>query len=190
MKNNLFLNPFAIISDKKQTLIGMSTFILGIIIAYFMHVNIQILRIDPVNKVSFVKAILNSFIVVFFLTFAFFGLGKVINKKTRLIDILNVVLISLIPIYLSLFQNINGYLTNEINQIMDKLKDGSINEYATPLFFFIITIISLLLFIYFIYLLFVGFKTATNAKKAWHYVAFFAVLIFIDVLTSALINLI
>jgi len=184
----ILLNPFATISDKKQTTIGITSLIIGILIAYFMNINLQILRIDPVSEVNLDKAFLNQIIITVFLTASFFGIGKIINKKTRFIDILNGVLISFIAIYISLFQNINNYLTNETNKIFEAIKEGNIYNISPSIIFILISLIGLFFFVYYIYLLFMGFKTATNAKKAWQYVLFFATLIIIDLITSYLIN--
>lgn len=188
MKNNILLNPFAILSDKKQTIIGITALIIGICIAHFMNINIQILRIDPTDEVSFTKAILNQVIVVVFLTVALFGIGKIINKKTRVIDILNSVLIALISLYITFLQNIGNYLTDETNKTLEALKNGDIYNLSTSFLFYVIILLGLLFFVYYIYLLFIGFKTATNAKKAWHYVLFFTTLIIIDLITSIVIN--
>ena len=188
MKNSILLNPFAVLSDKKQTIIGIISLILGILIAHFMDINIQILRIDPTEKVSLLKSFLNLCVCISFLSLAFFGIGKIINKKTRFIDIINTVLLAFIPVYLSLFQNINNFLTNEINQIVEAIANGDIYNMSPPILLLIVGLLGFAFFIYYIYLLFIGFKTATNAKKAWHYVLFFATLIIIDLLTSIIIN--
>lgn len=188
MKNNILLNPFAVINDKKLLLFGILTFILGLYAAFSLQVNIQILRIDPISEIKFVNIIINHCLIVAFLTLGFFGLGKIINKKTRFIDILNTAFISLIPIYISLFQNYNNFLKVETEQILSALKDGSIYTQSPPTTLILVALLGLLFFIYYIYLLFIGFKTATNAKKIWHYVAFFATLIFIDIIVSIIIN--
>ena len=188
MKNNILLNPFAILSDKKQITIGLISSIIGILIAHFMNINVQILRIDPVENVSLLKSFLNLVICILFLSFAFFGIGRIINKKTRIIDILNTVLLAFIPVYISLFQNVNHFLTNETNKIVESIGKGDIYNLSPPILFLIVGLIGLIFYIYYIYLLFIGFKTATNAKKAWHYVLFFVTLIITDLLTSYIIN--
>ncbi|WP_177764570.1 YIP1 family protein [Flavobacterium sp. I3-2] len=188
MKNNILLNPFAILSDKKQTIIGLISLIFGILIAHFMTINIQILRIDPVENVSLLKSFLNLIICILFLSLAFFGIGKIINKKTRFIDIINTVLLSFIPVYISLFQNLNHFLNNEIDKLIQTLKNGDIYNLSPPILFLIVGLVGFVFFIYYVYLLFIGFKTATNSKKAWHYVLFFATLIIVDLLTSYIIN--
>lgn len=190
MKNNILLNPFAVINDRKLLLFGILTFLLGIYIAFSMQVSLQILRMDPLGEITFENVFINHSLIVIFLTSSFFALGKIINKKTRFIDILNTSFIALIPVYISLFQNINGFLSKEVNAILSAIENGKIYETTPPILFLIVSLLGLVFFIYYIYLLFIGFKTATNAKKAWHYVAFFATLIITDLIVSLLINLI
>lgn len=188
MKNNILLNPFAVLSDKKQTIIAVTSLMLGTLLSYFFHVNVQVLRINPLNDLSFMEVLLDQVILILILTISFFGIGKIINKKTRLIDIFNGICIAFIPIYISLFQNLNNFLTNETNKLMEAISNGDIYNMSPPILLLIVGLIGFVFFIYYIYLLFIGFKTATNAKKAWHYVLFFSTLIIIDILTSFIIN--
>lgn len=181
-------NPFEISSDKSLTTIGIILFIIGIILAYFFQIQLQILRVNPLVKLTITDIIIGHLIIMLALTIVYFILGKIINRKTRLLDILNTVLISIAPLYLIFFQNINGYLYNEVYQIEEAIKSGGILNIKTSFFSVIISIIGILITIYFIYLLFVGFKTATNAKKIWQYVLFFTLLLIADFICSGLIN--
>lgn len=184
----LLKNPFAFVEDKKLFLVGISTFIVGIFLAYYFQLQRQILRLNILETPSVTQVIIWHFIIVASLTIVYFILGKIINNKTRFIDILNTVLIALIPIYISFFQNFNNFLTKETEQMLNALKDGSIYTQSPPILFLFVGLAGLLFFIYYIYLLFIGFKTATNAKKIWHYTVFFILLIITDILTSGLIN--
>lgn len=188
MKNNILLNPFAVLSDKKQTIIAITSVIIGTLLSYLLDVNIQVLRINPLSALSFIEVVIDQVILISFLTFTFFGIGKIINKKTRLIDIFNGICIAFIPIYISLFQNINNFLTNEINAFVESMKNIEIYSMSPPILLIVVAVLSVVLYFYFVYLLFIGFKTATNSKKAWHYVLFFATLIITDLITSYIIN--
>ncbi|WLD24794.1 hypothetical protein NU10_05290 [Flavobacterium dauae] len=181
-------NPFATISDKKQTMIGLFSFILGIIISNFMQMKIEIIGINSVSNYKMSDIIINQSINIFILTLVLYGLGKFINKKTRIIDILNSVLLALIPLYISLFQNTNNFVVNEGRKVFTAIENKAIYQYKPSVLFLFTTIIVIALIVYYIYLLFIGFKTATNAKKTGHYILFFILFIITDLLTSALIN--
>ncbi|SFO15570.1 hypothetical protein SAMN05421741_1235 [Paenimyroides ummariense] len=184
----LLKNPFALVEDKKLFLVGISTFIVGIFLAYYFQLQQQILRLNISETPNLKQVIISHVIIVVSLTIVFLILGKIINKKTRFIDILNTVLIALIPIYITFFQNFNNFLTEETSKMLNALKDGSIYTQSPPILFIFVGLTGLVFFIYYIYLLFIGFKTATNSKKIWHYTLFFVLLIITDILTSGLIN--
>ena len=184
----LLKNPFALVEDKKLFLVGISTFIVGIFLAYYFQLQQQILRLNISETPNLKQIIIWHVIIVASLTIVYLILGKIINKKTRFIDILNTVLIALIPIYITFFQNFNNFLTEETAKMLNALKDGSIYSQSPPILFIFVGLAGLVFFIYYIYLLFIGFKTATNSKKIWHYTLFFVLLIITDILTSGLIN--
>ncbi|MDO5637271.1 MAG: hypothetical protein Q4G18_08480 [Myroides sp.] len=181
-------NPFEISSDKSLTTTGIILFTIGITLAYFFQIQLQILRVNPLVKLTITDIIIGHLIVLSALTIVYFILGKIINRKTRLLDILNTILISIAPLYLIFFENINGYMYNEIYQMEEAIKSGGMLNIKTSIFSVIISVISISITIYFIYLLFIGFKTATNAKKIWHYVLFFVILFITDLICSGLIN--
>lgn len=187
-KLQLLKNPFALVEDKKLFLVGISTFIVGIFLAYYFQLQQQILRLNISETPNLKQVIIWHVIIVASLTIVYLILGKIINKKTRFIDILNTVLIALIPIYITFFQNFNNFLTEETSKMLNALKDGSIYSQSPPILFIFVGLAGLVFFIYYIYLLFIGFKTATNSKKIWHYTLFFVLLIITDILTSSLIN--
>ena len=181
-------NPFEISSDKSLTTTGIILFTIGITLAYFFQIQLQILRVNPLVKLTITDIIIGHLIVLSALTIVYFILGKIINRKTRLLDILNTILISIAPLYLIFFENINGYMYYEIYQMEEAIKSGGMLNIKTSIFSVIISVISISITIYFIYLLFIGFKTATNAKKIWHYVLFFVILFITDLICSGLIN--
>lgn len=180
-------NPFQWCSDLQLSISGGISFIAGILLAYIFNIQLQILRINPLAELNILKISIGHLIIVAAITLAYFALGRTINAKTRFIDILNTALVALSPVYLLFLQNANNFLYDETSKLLDALEKG--NAVAQPSPIMILTsIISLLIIIYFVYLLFIGFKTATNAKKAWHYIMFFVLLFVIDAACSFLIN--
>lgn len=181
-------NPFEMTGEKRLFIYGIIFFIAGIFLAYEFQVQLQILRINPLEELTPVSILLGHGIIVSGLTASYYIYGKLINRKTRFIDILNTVLISIIPVYLLCLQNINNFIRHEAAKVINGLADGQ--AFQEPSSLFIVTsILSLLVIIYFIYLLFTGFRIATNAKKVWHYIVFFILLFIIDAVCSYLINL-
>ena len=94
----LLKNPFAVLSDKQILLTGIIAFVIGVFLAFQFQIQLQILRINTLKIPSLLEVVIGHLIILICLTISFFILGKVINKKTRFIDILSSVLISLIPL--------------------------------------------------------------------------------------------
>ncbi|NPA07392.1 MAG: hypothetical protein GXO46_00185, partial [Chlorobi bacterium] len=117
-----------------------------------------------------------------------FGLGKIFNKRTRLIDIANTVLVSQIPV---LFTVISTKLfdieklSEKISQTSakDKIPDINILDLISLTVF---AFANLILIIYSFTLLFNGFKTATNIKK-WQQIAIFAFVTLLGILICQII---
>src|SRR5690606_32363125 len=138
MKNSLLLNPFAIISDKKQSLIGFISLIIGIMLIYNFQIQIDIFGIHLSENQSFKNATLRQLFIITVLTITLFIIGKIINKKTRLIDILNTVLLAFIPLYLSAFQNTNNYMLLQTNNIIKAIQNSQFHEIKPSVLFIFI----------------------------------------------------
>lgn len=132
------------------------------------------------TKTNFQKVLLENCINIFCIIIVLFLLGKILNNKTRFVDILNTALIYRLPIYLaSVFAYIllpKSFLEKTLGKIenQDNIFDNSTEIITTGLFAFLI----LLLVTYAIVLLVYGFKTATNTKK-WHHFVLFGLFILI-----------
>ena len=184
----LLLNPFKWLQTSTLLTIGLSALICSVFISHFCHVEFQILRMNPMNEVSVWKAMFNQVVIVSVLIFIFFIAGKIINNKTRFIDIFNTVIVGFIPFYTLGLQNINHFQTREINTMEQAIQDGGIYAYLPSPLFLILAFISLAVIVYYIYLFVIGFKTATHSKKVGHYVIFALALIIADLIVSYTIN--
>lgn len=185
---NYLRNPYRWLQDRNLLTISVFSLLIGMIISHFCQVEFQVLRINPLNEVSWIKAFFNQLIIIAVPTVLFFITAKIINKKTRLLDILTTVTVALIPYYILALQNINHFLTNETHAIEEAMKSGNFTDYLPSPLFILLSILSLVFIAYYIYLLVTGFKTATNSKKAWHYILFVLALILSDIIASIIIN--
>lgn len=173
-------NPFTKYSEKKLLIGGILSILLLIISCYVTNTRMDSLLHFTTSKNIGTTPIIIS--VISSLTFAIlllFILGRLFNKKTRLIDIVNTILISQLPVFLTI---ISTKLV-DIEKISKQLRNpqsrlGNIKINITDLIMISsFGIINILILIYSITLLYNGFRTATNIKK-WQQIVIFAFVLF------------
>lgn len=192
MKNLFFTNPFVKYSEKSIFIFSGLFSILGIVVAYYTNVRFDgLLDVHQFEKVPLLLVTQENGINIAVMTVLLFVFGKIINNKTRFIDILNSVLVFRIPFYvisvlikIPFMENFGKNVAKNSNHI-ENLKVEPI-ELAAVLS---IAMSFLVLLGYAIWLLFIGFKTATNCKKTSHYVVFGILIILAEVLTKIFISL-
>lgn len=190
MKHNkvrLFVNPFNDYSENVMLTVGMMFFAVGGFLAYFGEFDYHgILKIIPTNTLGLFQVFVHLFINVLVLTLSLFSFGYFVNKKTRFIDVLNVVLVSFTVIYtMGLFSAIS-FAKELTNNVLKAIENGDMKlSTITPLDMFLLllfSLISLVLLLYFFYLIAVGLKFVINAKKFYHGVVIVLIVLVADVL--------
>jgi hypothetical protein len=182
-------NPFERFDEK--LLLTISLFSLGLFLAAGYWSNTffsSIYKINHVEQINFQNIAVPTLISFAVAIIVLFMVGKIVNRKTRIIDIVNTVIISQLPLLIILpFEKISS-----INEAGEKI--GNYHENAGSSFpvadFIIITsfsLITLTALIYSIIIYYNGFKTATNIKK-WQHIALFAIVSFLTILICQLFN--
>ena len=173
MANNF--NPFSKFTEKQLTITGVLITIVGTIIGYYCSVSFNgVLDVHLVDQTTFTTSLIENAVNIATITLLLLLLGKYLNPKTRLIDILNTSFWYRLPIYTSalltfllLPKDLNDKIAKNIEH-PEKIFGETFDIIMVALF----AIASLLLITYSIVLLTNGFKTATNTKKWQHFVAF------------------
>jgi hypothetical protein len=192
MNWSILLNPFTKFSEKQLLVFGLVTLVIGSYLATLFGVTFDgIIDVHLWPDNTFLQSLKENAITILLLTILLFALGKMINSKTRLIDILNANLIFRLPFFLmaalmtipavksieeSLVknaQNMAGFSLNTIDVIVLLCLTGAI----------------IALLIYAIALLYNGFKTATNSKQASHKVYFGIALLIAEILSKIILSL-
>ena len=100
MKSLFFTNPFVKYSEKSIFIFSFLLSILGVVFAYYSNIRFDgLLDVHQFEKVSFWQVTRENAINIAVITVLLFVFGKIINGKTRFIDILNSVLVFRIPFY-------------------------------------------------------------------------------------------
>lgn len=181
-------NPFLKFDEKKLLVAGILFFILNIFGSYYaesvndsifhysvLNENQEILDVITINTLSYLLA-----------TVVIFILGKIFNRKTRLIDILNTILISQIPLMIMISVNGLPFYKKALGNLSENLaipEKINVGEMALLTFG---GFISLILLIYSIVLYYNGFKTSTNIKN-WQHIVLFSVVSFLITIVSQII---
>lgn len=180
-------NPFAEFTEWKLFIAGIIGFLLSSYIIYlsgqqfngFMHF------FKPEMAVS-LWAVLRVHAYMVLAPFVLlYGIGVLLNRKTRIIDVMNVVLIMSFPLYIVLFV---GKLLNQdkfTDQVLKAVQNGDHAlagvDKAEMLLFGMFGVISLLLLFYQFYLLVKGMKVAVNNKRVGVSILFVALYFILDV---------
>lgn len=182
-------NPFLKFDEKILLATGIIFFVINIFGCYYSEsVNDSIFHYSLLNKNQDIWDIVktNSLSYIFAMIILFI-LGKILNGKTRIIDTINTILISQIPLVLML--PVNGLpfykaATNSITENMTHPENISVQSWAIVSIWGFITLIFL---IYSIVLYYNGFKTATNIKKWQHIVLFAFVSIVLTIISQTIL---
>lgn len=168
-------NPFLKFDEKILLATGIIFFVINIFGCYYSEsVNDSIFHYSLLDENRDIWDIVktNGLSYIFAISILFI-LGKILNGKTRLIDIINTVLISQIP--LALILPVNGLsfykaATDSISENLAHPENISVQSWAIVSIWGFVTLIFL---VYSIVLYYNGFKTATNIKK-WQHIVLFA----------------
>ena len=186
----LLFKPFEKYSEKTLLLAGVFFTLLGSFFAYVFNI-----RFDGVIDVHIVpnslpyQALLDNLVNIFCLVLFLYISSKYINKKTRLIDIINTALVARAPFYLMPFFNINGVIQKASDDVIQFANPELISQISSSNLCILIVfgIIAILFLVWYISLLFNGIKVASNAKGKTPIILFIISLLLAEILSKFLI---
>ncbi|MFL9833364.1 Yip1 family protein [Chryseobacterium terrae] len=175
-------NPFLKFDEKKLLVVGILFFILNIFGCYYSEsINDSVFHYSNLDEDQGIWDIVKINSLSYLLAIAIiFILAKILNGKTRFIDILNTVLISQIPLMVMIPVNGLPFYKEAVEKISENINTPQNIPIGDMIMVTIWGFISLIFLIYSIVLYYNGFKTATNIKK-WQHIVLFA---FISILTT------
>ncbi|MBL0014691.1 MAG: hypothetical protein IPP30_13625 [Flavobacterium sp.] len=193
MNWQMILNPFTIFSEKHLLIFGVICAIAGSLLASLIGVSYDgLLDVHLRSEMTFQDSLKENSIIIILITLILFVFGKMINAKTRFIDILNSAVIFRIPFYLSALLTSIPIVKNVTEEVMKNINSlDKIDLQPSDLIGIVLmSILLLALLIYAIALLFQGFKTATNAKKTIHYVIFGIIILIVEITSKLVLSII
>lgn len=192
MNWKLFFNPLSKFSEKALLISGILFLVVGSFIGYYFGVTYDGIFDVHISPVTFTESLTENVINVVILSLLLFIAGIIINSKTRIIDILNVALISRFPIYLAgLFAN-NQRISEISEQLIDSVHQETPASVSSSdmMILMLFSAVLILFLAHELTLMVFGFKTAVNARKWQHWLLFAFALIAAEMISKAIIHFI
>lgn len=192
MNWKLFFNPLSKFSEKALLMAGVFFLLGGSFIGYYFGVTYDGIFDVHISPVTFTESLTENVINVVILSLLLFIAGIIINSKTRIIDILNVALISRFPIYLAgLFAN-NQRISEISEQLIDSVHQETPASVSSSdmMILMLFSAVLILFLAHELTLMVFGFKTAVNARKWQHWLLFAFALIAAEMISKAIIHFI
>jgi len=187
------LNPFERYSERTLLMVGVISIIVGSLIAFAFNGRYDgVVDLHFSKDVSLAQPFIDNAINVVCLLLPLLLLGKFINSKTRVIDILTAILIARIPYYVLPVFNANDlmqFITDELTRSIGQESQAAIPQFGSTdsIIVLLFAVASILALIWMVIMLFNGFKTATNLKTIGHKVLFALAIIVAEVLSKIII---
>ncbi|MCL1665389.1 hypothetical protein [Elizabethkingia ursingii] len=175
-------NPFEKYSGKVLFIYGITFLCINIYFQQLYGIKMQSIfnEKETLKAYTFQSIIINTLVCNLVGIITLLILGKFINKNTRVIDIINTILISQIPYILVIPLTQLSFIHNASNNVIKTV--GKIPKQIPPfgdliiIIFFGAFLLSTIIYCYI--LLFKGFKTACNMKKGLHIILYIILVIF------------
>ncbi len=194
MKKKLLINPFESISETKLLVFGIIATLLASYLAFLLNGRFDgAIDLHFTEKVETLQPLIDNAINFISLFIFLFIAGKIINSKTRAVDIATPILVAKIPYYILLLFNINDFIYSSTTSLLQKVNPENPSQMpnidpGTLAVILPFALISIAFLIWFIVLLYYGFKTATNSKTPAHKMYFIGAIILAEILSSILIS--
>ncbi len=182
-------NPFEKYSETRLFIGGVVALFFFSILGFYLKARFDgIIDMHIAENIIWYEPLIDNVLNTVALFAVFFTFGKIINPKTRAIDLLNASLISRIPIYLISLGNISGMIHKATQNILNKIDFDNLHnppqfEISDLVITLIFAFLSMALLVWMIALFWNGFRVATNTKGIRN-VVFFAVLFVVAYIIS------
>ena len=184
-------NPFELYSERQLLIFGLVLTLIGSFLGYLFNGRFDgIIDFHLLESVTFFEVVLDNFFNTVLLTTLLFITGKLINSKTRFVDVLNASLLARIPFYILPFFNFNNVMYDVSNRTYSIIVAGSFNAISTPdmILLMLFSFVAICTLIWFSVLLWNGFKVATNAKGIKNIILFIFTILAAEVVSKYIIT--
>jgi hypothetical protein len=185
MKQLLF-NPFQRFSEVQLIVFGLIITAFGTWASAYFNLRYDgALDVHFSTKNPWIISLFDNIINISCLFLFLFLAGKIINKKTRLIDVLATILVARTPLYFIPFFNYDNSMSVDMS---DKtIAEMQAFAFSNITLIIISGIFGLFALIWYVALLFNGYKTASNGKGSKSVYYFIGALLLAEIVSKVLI---
>lgn len=170
-----FFNPFEKFSEAGLAVTGLSVILFSILLFWISgQTNDGIYHVSYQSGIPLAQAVIEALLYTVLPSFLLIVIGKIVNPKTRLVDILTATIFHRIPMTIGILLMQLPFLKKVTDAIIKAAQTNTLQHLsiATLWISTIASLVMLALLVYSIVLLINGFKTASHAKRPWHYILF------------------
>lgn len=198
MNYKALLDPFERYAEKTLLAAGFAAMLAGSLLAYLFNGRYDgVLDLHFSRQVEWIEPLADNVINTVCLLVPLFITGRIINGRTRVVDVLTAILIARIPYYILPVFNVNNYIGNMTDRLMHQFGESGVVSGLTGSglnvsfweisLILVFALVSVVAMIWMVIILFRGFKTATNLKKNGHKVLFALAIIVAEMLSKIII---
>jgi hypothetical protein len=191
MKTLLF-KPFERYSETVLLVVGLMMLGIGILLGTYLNARFDgALDLHFSDALSIRQTSIDLLMDLLTLFLFLFIAAKLVNRKTRVVDIFSVVIIARIPFYFATLINMTGFFSRIGKHFEDPamLQTGELGLTPFEISALVIcALVILLLVIWSVALLYNGYKIASNAKSASSIVFFIIALLLAEIASKILIH--
>jgi hypothetical protein len=186
-------NPFEKYTEKQLLLFGSILMISGSLVAWMFNTRFDgILDVHFSVDVAIYQPLLDNMVNIFSAFLFLFAAACIVNKKSRMIDILSAIIISRIPIYFISLFNIGGGMSYIGEKMMGEIGKNpfTVLNGSNIMLLIFSGILSILFVIWSITLFYNGYKVGANAKGGKAIALFVVALLLSEILSKIIISII
>lgn len=179
MNRITFCNPFEKASETTLLISGIVALLAGSAIGMFFQITYDSYFSIHLKEMNLVASLSENLLNIIVMSIPLIIFGKILNRQTRIIDIINTSAIARIPLYTAATFTNNESVNSITSKIVENINTPENLQLPLPDIIILITFSGLviLFLILSVVILFLGFKTAVNAKKITHYLLFLLAII-------------
>lgn len=179
------LNPFENSTDRKLLIFGCSVFVIMVLLSWHWNILADgIVQLHNNTGLPLWKVFLNTSMNIILLSMLMFLIAKLIYTKSRLIDVLSVVLVANFAQMMVMLLLFNPYMQGIMKPLETAILGGDLTLKTVPqinlVIISIVGILAIALLYYFFHLLVLGMKIAMNSKKGYHVILIIILTMLLD----------